>query len=330
MPPTLRDVARKAGVSMKTASRVANHQGEVSGETRDRVLSAIRELGYRPSKLARGLVTHRTDTVGLVLGDISNPFFPEVARGVLDNAEQAGYNVFVCNSDGELQREIRTLHSLADHAVDGIICFPSFEIESFLLTFAAQGHPVVCVNRPFESEWVSRVMIRSREGARLATEHLIRKGHRAVGMLAGPASPVTRHERVQGYLLSLKAHGLPGCTDRIVSGPPVLEQGRSGARELLARHPDTTAIFAYNDLLALGAIQMCRALGRRVPQDVAVVGFDDIPLADRVSPALTTVRVDKYALGQLCMQRMCEMLGAPGAAFEAAQVGVELVVRESG
>jgi DNA-binding LacI/PurR family transcriptional regulator len=109
-----------------------------------------------------------------------------------------------------------------------------------------------------------------------------------------------------------------------------LEQGRRGALELLSRHPEITAIFAYNDLLALGAIQTCWALGRRVPQDVAVVGFDDIPLADQVSPALTTVRVDKYALGQLCMQRMCEMLCSPGAAFEAAHVGVELVVRESG
>jgi len=314
---------------MKTASRVANHQGEVADETRDRVLTAIRELGYRPSKLARGLVTHRTDTVGLVVGDISNPFFPEVARGVLDSAEGAGYNVFVCNSDGVLPREIRTLHSLADHAVDGIIIFPSFEIGDFLQSFAGPGRPVVCANRPFESAWVSQVMIRSREGAQLATQYLVGKGHAAIGMLVGGGAPITRHERVQGYLRTMEAHGLPCCEDLIVAGPPVLEQGYAGTLELLSRRPEITAIFAYNDLLALGALRACRRLGRRVPQDLALVGFDDIPLADQISPALTTVRVDKYALGQLCMRRMCEMLSDPGAAFPVAEVGVELVVRES-
>ncbi len=329
MPPTLRDVAQRAGVSTKTASRVVNHQGEVSDETRARVQAAIRELGYRPSKLARGLVTHRTDTIGLVLGDICNPFFPEVARGVLDNAEQTGYNVFVCNSDGNLAKETRTLHSLADHAVDGIILFPSLEIEDFLLSFAAQGRPVVCVNRPFESPWISRVMMRSRDGARQATEHLINKGHKKIGMLNGQAKPATRHERVRGYLEALGANGLPECADWIISGPPVLEQGRRAAHELLMQHPEITAIFAYNDLLALGAIQACADLGRRVPEDCAVIGFDDIPLADRVSPTLTTVRVDKYALGQLCMQRMCEMLSSPETLFPPVEIGVELIVRES-
>jgi LacI family transcriptional regulator len=329
LPPTLRDVALKAGVSSKTASRVVNRQEEVSDETRKRVQAAIEELGYRPSKLARGLVTRRTDTIGLVLGDISNPFFPEVARGVLDDAEQAGYNVFVCNSDGDPEREFRTVHSLTDHAVDGIIFFASLEAEDFLMSFAGPDRPVVCVNRPFESLWISRVMMQSRAGAQIATEYLINKGHTKVGMLGGPAVPATRHERARGYLDTLAGHGLPAREDWIISGPPILEQGHRGARELLTQHPEITAIFAYNDLLALGAIQACDELGRRVLEDCAVIGFDDIPLADRVSPKLTTIRVDKYALGQMCMQRMIEMLSSPGAVFPPAEVGVELVVRES-
>jgi LacI family transcriptional regulator len=326
---TLRDVAQHAGVSMKTASRVVNRQGEVSPETRRRVLEAIEATSYRPSKLARGLVTRRTDTIGLVLGDISNPFFPEVARGVLDDAEQAGYNVFVCNTDGELQREIRVLQSLADHAVDGVIIFPSFEVEEFLRTFAGQGRPVVCVNRPFESEWMSRVMIESRTGARLAVEHLIGRGHRNIGMLTGQASPPQRHERVQGYLETLQAHELPADESWIISGPPVFEQGRTGAHALLAQRPDMTALFTYNDVLALGALRALGEMGRRAPDDCAVVGFDDIPMAGQVAPPLTTVRVDKYALGQQCMGRMCEMLSRPGSIFPPASVGVELVVRRS-
>jgi LacI family transcriptional regulator len=213
--------------------------------------------------------------------------------------------------------------------VDGIIVFPSFEIEIFLLAFAEQGRPVVCVNRPFESKWVSRVMIQSRIGAELATEYLISSGHTEIGMLAGQVSDGRRLARVQGYQDTLSAHGLSPCEDRVVYGPPVMEQGRRGALELLTRHPEITAIFAYNDLLALGAIQACRALGRRVPQDCAVVGFDDIPLADQVSPTLTTIHVDKYALGRQSMQRMCDMLSSPGTAFPPAEVSVELLVRES-
>jgi len=329
VPPTLRDVAQRTGVSLKTASRVANGQGEVSDETRRRVLEAIGELGYRPSKLARGLVTNRTDTVGLILGDISNPFFPEVSRGVLDTAEQVGYNVFVCNSDGDLQREIRTIHSLADHAVDGIIIFPSYESEDFLLSFAGQGRPIVCVNRPFSSDWVSQVMIRSREGAILAVDYLAARGHRSIGMLSGQAQPFTRLERVQGYLEGMRANGLHASQGCVVAGPPVQEQGRRGASELLDRFPHMTAVFTYNDMLALGAIQACFDRGRRVPEDCAVIGFDDIPLADRVSPALTTVRVDKYLLGTTCMERMCDMLSAPGTAFPPAHISVELVIRES-
>jgi len=329
VPATLRDVARRAGVSVKTVSRVVNNQAEVSEDTRQRVLDAIAALGYRPSKLARGLVTQRTDTVGLILGDINNPFFPEFARGVLDVAEANGYDVFVCNSDGDWQREIRTMQSLIDHAVDGIIIFPTFELQNHLPMLAGQGKPIVAINRPLQYPGLSRIMIRSRLGARLAVTHLINKGHTAIGMIAGQAWPVERLERVQGYMEALRAHGLPVHREWIVSVPPVLEQGRQAALQLLSQYPEITALFTYNDLLALGAIRACQALGRRVPEDCAIVGFDNIPLADQVFPALTTVHVDKYGLGQLAMRRLIEMLAAPDGDFPPIHSDVELVVRQS-
>jgi LacI family transcriptional regulator len=329
VPATLRDVAQEAGVSTKTVSRVVNNQGELSEATRQRVLVAIEKLGYRPSKLARALVTQHTDTVGLVLGDITNPFFPEVARGVLDTAEAVGYNVFVCNSDGDHKREIRTLNSLSDHAVDGIINFATFELEPSLNQYAVPGRPMVLVNRLFDCPWVSAVMMQAQRGAETAVGYLIAKGRRQIAMLAGPAFSMNRLQRVRGYRAAFAAHGLPIIEEWIVPGAPIQTRGRESARALLMRYPEITAIFAYNDLLALGAMQACKELGRRVPDDCAIIGFDDIPLADSICPALTTVRVDKYELGRQAMNRLLQMLAQPGIELAPVWMDVELVVRQS-
>jgi LacI family transcriptional regulator len=329
LPAKLRDVAEKARVSIKTVSRVVNRQGEISDATRQRVLAAIAELGYRPSKVARALVTQHTDTVGLVLGDISNPFFPEVARGVLDVAEAQGYNVFLCNSDGDLQRETRILESLLDHGVDGVIIFPTFELEPQLRRLAGPDRPVVAVNRFYELPGVSSVMIRSHQGAQLAVEHLIARGHTAIATLSGQSHERARLQRVQGYRDALTAHGLPVREEWIVGGVPMQSRGRQSALALLSHYPEITAIFAYNDLLALGAIEACRALGRRVPEDCAIVGFDDIPLADMVAPALTTIRVNQYDLGRQAMKRLLEMLAQPNQTFAPYWADVELIVRAS-
>ena len=329
MAVTLRDVAQDAGVSIKTVSRVVNNQGEISEATRQRVTASIEKLGYRPSKLARALVTQHTDTIGLVLGDITNPFFPEVARGVLDVAEPLGYNVFLCNSDGDHQREVRILHSLADHAVDGIIIFPTFTLEEMLDEVAVPGRPLVSVNRPFDGPWASSVMMHSYRGAKRAVNHLLARKHRAIAMLAGPVSDAPRLQRTKGYRDALAEHDVPVREEWILPGAPIQARGRESACELLLRYPEITAIFAYNDLLALGAMQACRELGRRVPDDCAIIGFDDIPLADSISPALTTVRVDKYELGRQAMNRLLQMLAEPGVELGPVWMDVELMVRQS-
>lgn len=333
MAITMRDVAREAGVSIKTVSRVANNQGEVAEETRQRVLIAIEQLGFRPSKVARALVTQRTDTVGLILGDISNPFFSEVARGVLDTAQAEGYEVFLCNSDYDPHLEIRALHSLADHNVDGMIIFPCWENQERLKAFAHQSRPLVVVNRLFDNETrgMALVMNNIRAGARLAVDHLVSSGHTAIGMLAGRATPLHLMERVLGFREALAAHGLPVVDKWILTGSSTIdvERGYLAARELLTHYPEVTAVFAYNDLIALGAVHACQELGRRVPQDLAVVGFDDIRFAGMVEPPLTTVHIDKYELGCQAVTRLMEMLEDPGAEFPPIHLDVELVVRES-
>ena len=329
MSVTLRDVALKAGVSIKTVSRVANNQGEISETTRQRVQAAISELGYRPSKVARALVTQRTDTIGLILGDITNQFFPEVARGVLDVAEARDLNVFVCNSDGDLQRELRTLQSLTEHGVDGVIISPSYEMEADLRAGASPDRPIVVINRPFDCPGISTVMMRSLEGACLAVDYLIAKGHTAIAMVGGPPSAARKLQRAQGYRTALASHGLPVVEEWVRPSLPVRSHGREATVELLTRWPQITAIFAYNDLVAIGAIEACQRLGRVVPRDCAVVGFDDIPLADSICPALTTVRVDKYELGRRAMDRLAQMLASPHETFEPLWMDVDLVIRQS-
>jgi len=329
MPVTMRDVAQKAGVSIKTVSRVVNNQGEIADATRQRVLKVISELGYRPNLVARGLVTQRTNTVGLVIPDITNPFFPEVARGVQDLAQAKNYNVFICNTDENPQEDLKTLHSLAAQAVDGIIIFSSLVTDENLNTFANSYRPIVTINRRFSRAGVSHVDVDNYRGAKLAVAHLIERGHTNIGMLAGISPLPQEVRRVKGYYDTLAEHNLPLNKDWIVPGPPTMADGYQTAHKLLTEHPQITAFFAYNDLLALGALRACHDLGRSVPDDCAIVGFDDIQLASMVTPALTTVHYDKYNLGRQAMARLLEMIDNQKQEFSTINIDVKLNVRES-
>jgi LacI family transcriptional regulator len=331
VPATMRDVARKAGVSIKTVSRVVNDQGEISEATRQRVLAVIEELGYRPSRVARALVTQQSHTIGLVVSDITNPFFPQVAQGVLGAAQARGYNVFLCNTDGDVEQELSLLESLADHGVDGIIVYPSYNSDDNLETFVKYYQPLVVINHVFEHPNVSQIMVDNRRGAKLAVDYLASKGHTAIGMLTGVQDlSLDKVRRIQGFREALAAQGLSIVDDWIVPNcAPTFECGYDDAQKLLTQHPQVTAIFAYNDLLALGALQACRELGRHVPDDCAIIGFDDIVWAAKATPPLTTIRIDKYKLGHLATNRLFEMFNHPEATVPPVYVDVELVIRES-
>jgi LacI family transcriptional regulator len=316
-------------VSRQTVSRAINDKGEISPATRKRVMEAVRELGYRPSGVARGLATRRTCTIGLVVPDITNPFFPEVARGVQDVARNKGYSVFLCNTDESPDEELTVLDSLAAQPVDGIILFGSRISDQDLVAFADRYRPLVVLNRPSGHPGVSLILVDNHRGAELAVSHLADLGHVAIGMLAGPVTSPSSAQRVEGFCQAVAARGLPAREDWIISGQPTIEGGNRDTLRLLTQHPQVTALFAYNDLRALGAIQACRDLGRRVPNQCAVVGFDDIRMAAMVRPSLTSVRVDKYFLGQQAMIRLLAMLDEPDTSFPTIHVDVELVKRES-
>jgi LacI family transcriptional regulator len=325
---TMRDVAEEAGVSIKTVSRVVNNQGEITDETRQRVLEAIERLGYRPSKVARALVTQRTDTIGLLVGDIANPYFSEVARGVMDAVQAQEFDVFIYNTDDVLEK--RALYSLVDHNVDGAIVYPTYENLAWLSDFSNPDMPMVLVNVSLEPHpGLGIVCSRIEDGAILATSYLIEQGHQTIGMIAGEVAPFDSIKRVMGYRKALEEHGYAFREDMVILGEPQIQHGFDATKILLERFPQITAIVCYNDLLAMGALQRCKELGVRVPEECAIIGYDNISFAALVEPSLTTIHVDKYKIGEQAAKLLLDMLKEPQRVFPPIFVDTELIVRES-
>ena len=332
---TIADVARLAGVSTMTVSRVINAKSDVHPATRTRVEEAIAELEYRPSTMARGLSTRRSKTIGLLVPDITNPFFPAIVRGAEDVAWAEGHAVSLTNAVEDVERERAALVNFEAHRVDGlIVCsarLPDDELAALL-----RRHPAtVLVNRsapqPHPSvgaeATASSLVVDDALGTRLAVEHLVAGGRRRIGLLAGPARSMSSHKRRDGYRSALVAAGLADATDLIEDGEPTEAAGRDACFALLARHPELDAVVCYNDLMAVGALHATAALGRRVPADVAVVGCDDIRLASLVTPSLTTLRTDTYELGRQAASLLFErMRGGPPRNLVIAP---ELIVRAS-
>jgi LacI family transcriptional regulator len=329
MPVTMRDVALAAGVSIKTVSRVVNQQGEISLETQRRVQAAIDQLGYRPNRVAQGLVTNRTHTIGLVLANITNPYVAEVAHSIQETIRNHGYNMFLCNSSDDPLEEIEALQSLSMQGVDGIILFPTYRSHENLAQFAVAYRPLVLFDGPCEHPNVATIQVDLYRGGCLAVEHLIERGHRAIGMLSEPVCSIRRGKRRRAFQETLTKHGLPGATAPILYAPPTAEGGYISARQLLQQEPSLTAIFAQNDLMAFGAIRACMQASRRIPHDCAVVGFDDIYLAAMMAPALTTVRIDRRLLGRLAVERLMQMMANSEHDYPPIHLDVELIVRES-
>jgi LacI family transcriptional regulator len=294
---TIADVARKANVSQQTVSRVINNKGEISVETRARVMRIIEQLGYRPSNIARGLATQKTMTLGLIVPDVANPFFSEIARGADDAAHAAGYSLLLGNTIEDPQREITVLHALEERRVDGIVLCSSRLPDDQLAEFCARQPAVALVNRQIPGENVTRVCVDDAAGAQLAVRHLLQSNRRVIGFLAGPLASRSGQARARGYATALNDANISFDPTLSVPCPPFLDGGRTAAHALLSARPDVSALFCYNDLVAAGALQACADLGRRVPGDVAIIGVDDIPISAIVTPSLTTLHVSQREIG---------------------------------
>ncbi len=326
---TMADVARAAGVSAMTVSRVLNNKGDVSAETRQRVREIVRQLDYRPSGVARGLVTQRTGTLGLVVPDVANPFFSGVARGAEDQAYAEGYSVLLCNTNEDPQREVAILRSLEEKRVDGLVLCSS-RLDEKILRSLLERHPAaVLVNRRLEGDSVGVVLADDEAGCREMTKLLLQAGHRAIAFLAGPAVSYSGQQRTRGYRAALVAAGLPYNSAWVRHCSAFVEGGLVAARDLLIAYPELTALVCYNDLVAVGALQACAELGRQVPGDLAVAGFDDIPLVDRITPALTTCHVPRYDMGAQAMRLLLDRIHGCSEECQEVVLPVELITRAS-
>ena len=326
---TIKDIAREAGVSPQTVSRAINDKGEISSQTQERILRIAERLGYRPNSIARSLATRRTQNIGLVVPDVSNPFFANVARGIEDAAHQANYNVFLCNTDENIERENSAILTLEAQRVDGLILCSSRLSEQQLLKLAERYQPLVLVNRQIDHAQTGCVRVDDRKGAAEATDYLLRLGHRNIGLLAGPTTSHSGRDRVQGYRQAMQAHAQEVPSGWQVHCPPQVEGGRIAARELLNRAPELTALLAYNDLVAVGALRACAELGRRVPQDCAIIGCDDVLLAALVSPALTTIHIPTYNLGRQALGLLLALIHEESEQVAPITVSPHLVIRDS-
>lgn len=327
----LQDVARQAGVSAATVSRVINEPALVNGRTRARVQQVIAEMGYHPSRVARRLRVEsgRSNLIGLVIPDIQNPFFADIVRGVEDAAQRHGYAVFLGNADEDLDKERRYLEVMRSEAVDGVILPPSCETDTAAAQLVRDGIPVVCVDRRLATVHVDTVMIDNVQGAYEATEHLLAHGHRRVGFISGRLDLSTSRERVQGFRRALEDRGIPMDPELVLSGDGRQESGRELATRLLALPEPPTALVAGNNLMALGALEAIHERGLRIPEQVAIIGYDDTPWARALNPPLTTVRQPGYELGSRAMELLLQRMEQPDRGTSSVLLHPTLVVRRS-
>lgn len=323
---TIKDVAKEAGVALGTISHYLNESAPVSPETAHRIQDAINHLGYRVNLSARGLRSNRTNSVGLVLPNISNPFYSEIARSIEHALWQKGFQTLLCDSWYDPSREQKHLNMLADRRVDGILIIYTDE-RHLPLEFAAQSVvPVVFVDRAVRGR--HSVASDNGLGGVLAARHLIELGHKHIGLLAGDSTITNSHQRINGFLGELARNGIQLADPSIVYGPIALELGTQ-VEQLMQQKPAPTAIFATNDIVAIGAWRKLLELGYRIPKDVSLIGFDNIEIGRLLMPALTTIAQDKNTLGQEAASLLLRIMQADSVPVTTITVAPSLAVRDS-
>ena len=309
MRPTITDVAQHAGVSVRTVSRVLNNHPNVSRFTRERVLQAMEELDYGPNALARGLATQESYTIGVIIPDVANPYFAEVVRGVEDTSAEANYHIFLCNTDEEPKREIRSIQLLRQRQVDGLILVSPRFSDAVATKLFANDRRVVAVNRAWSNLGITSVIVDNYRKGREAADILAATKPDCLAYLSGPMDSESNELRWAGFSeraseLQLKTMKIDSSMYRI----PAIDRGHEAMDQLLSTTPGVVGVFCFNDLMAIGALDAVREHGLSVPRDVRLVGFDDIEMAARVYPPLTTFHTPKLEIGSIAMNCLLEIL----------------------
>ncbi len=326
---TISDVARRASVSTMTVSRVINNSGYASPEVRERVLAAVAEIGYVPNALARSLHVKRTHTLALVLTDIGNPFFTTVARGVEDAASSRGFSVMFANTDESEQEEADHVRVLLQKQVDGLLLVPASSSSRAVEMARRRSVPVVVLDRRLNGEPVDTGRCDSDGGAYALMRHLLDLGHRRIAILSAAPDVSVAVDRVAGARRAAAEAGLPQDSVPVIFGRPETASGKEMARAALALEPRPTALFATNNFITIGAFAALRDAGLRVPEDVSLAGFDDLPEPLVLDPFLTVAAQPAYDMGRRAAELLLGRLdNDPGSAQEII-LPTELIVRRS-
>ena len=309
---TIKDIARMANVSHTTVSRALNNKSRIRSETKEKILSIARELNYQPNFIARSLVMKRTKTLGLIITSIVNPFYNELAQGIEATVRELGYSIILCCTNSDLSSEKQYIDMLRSKGVDGIILSSAHIEDPNIGKLAEEGFPIVLVNRrtyhPAVKEKVDYVGVDNIHGGFLAIEHLIKLGHKRIGIIGGSSESSVGFERLEGGKRALEAYHLERKDDYFLEGNFLKKSGYQGGKRFLKMAEPPTAIFAANDYMAFGVYEAILEEGRRVPEEIALVGFNDIEFSAMKGIELTTIGQKKYEMGALSVKTLVEKI----------------------
>ncbi len=328
---TIKDVANQAGVSTTTVSHVINNTRFVAEPTRDAVEKAMSDLGYHPNTLARSLRSGETKTIGLMLPDGSNPFFADMARRIEDMGFKNGYSVILCNSDNDLEKQCSYIDTLIAKQVDGVIFISAGESKEDLQRLANTGTPVVVVDRNIPLSLADMILLDNEQAGYDGAKHLIDLGHSRIALITGPTELAPSHLRESGYRKALREIGVEPAPEHIVQGDFTLKSGSFAMEKLLLSKPLPTAVFALNDMMAIGAMATARRNGYRIPEDFSIIGFDNIELASAIVPSLTTIAQPVGQIAETAVDRLLEKVQLDFSSWENEEIilPAKIIVRDS-
>jgi len=330
---TIRDVAKKAEVSVATVSYVVNGTRNVAPKTAQRVRTAMEELNYHPNAAAQSLRTRTTHVIGAVISDITNPFFASLIRGAEDCARENGYSLLICNTSEKLENELVYLQLLSNKQVDGMIIAPTGKNDDLIRNLAARGMQIVFIDRKMDAMKAPAVLSENEEGAYRATRYLLEHGHSRIGIILGLPDVSTTTERLSGYRLALSEANAVEDPCLVVYGHSRVRGAQESCTKLLSYPDRPTAVFATNNLMTIGALTAIHELRLRCPQDVSMVGFDDAEWMNAFDPTITTIAQDAYKIGstatQLLLNRLAKADSGGNSSLEEIWIPVQLLVRGS-
>jgi len=326
---TLKMVAERAGVSVNTASRAINNKPDINEKTKKRILKVAQELGYVRNDTAVALRTKKTGTIGVVIADNRNPFYAEVLNGIEAAAKEKKYHIILANTQRDYKKEEEAINLLLAKRVDGLLITPVQDRDDDIKNLIEANIPFVVVGRDFENIEVDAIYNDEVKGGFLATEYLIKKGHKRIALIDGFLYKSPAKGRLEGYKRALNKHRIPLEDSLISVGDINIEDGHERTKQMLEKNLDFTAIFAYNDMMAFGVMQAIKEKGLKIPEDIGLVGYDDISFCSLMDPALTTIRLKKQELGIKSFKLLLSRINGGRKKTKKVMLDVELQIRET-